>query len=148
MSCLDVPVDILLVEDNPRDIRLTHEAFKEADLDTSLQAVRDGHEALEFLFQQGEYEAASYPDLVLLDLNLPRKDGHQVLKEIRDDSELSPLPVLVLTSSEAEEDIRESYELAANAYLTKPSNPDEFVSLAQAVANFWLKSVQLPPVSA
>ncbi|WP_226479334.1 response regulator [Natrinema amylolyticum] len=142
------PFDILLVEDNPGDVRLTQEAFKEAEPTISLHVTMDGNEALEFLFQRGKYEGVTYPDLVLLDLNLPKKDGHEVLKEIRDEEELTPVPILVLTSSETEEDVRESYELTANAYLTKSADPDEFASLMQSVADFWLRSAQLPPVPA
>lgn len=139
------PVDILLVEDNPGDIRLTQEAFEEGHINNELHVVRDGERALDFLFQRGQFEDAPTPDLVLLDLNLPRVDGLDVLREIDDDPELRQIPFIVLTSSAAEEDVVASYELHSNAYLTKPIDPDEFVDLVRTFEDFWFELVKLPP---
>jgi len=137
--------DILLVEDNPGDVRLTEEAFREGQIKNTLHVVNDGADALEFLRQRGEYADAPRPDIVLLDLNLPRKDGDEVLDEIRDDADLEALPVVVLTSSEAQEDIVQSYELKANAFLTKPVDPEEFIEVVRTFQEFWLSVVRLPP---
>jgi len=139
------PVDILLVEDNPGDVRLTEEAFREGGINNSLHVVTDGEAALEFLFQRGEYEDAPRPHLVLLDLNLPKKDGHEVLEEIRDDDDLKRLPVIVLTSSESHQDVVESYERHTNAYITKPVTPDDFIDLVHTFEEFWFTMVRLPP---
>ncbi|ELY88638.1 response regulator receiver protein [Natrialba hulunbeirensis JCM 10989] len=136
---------ILLVEDNPGDVRLTKEAFKQGRIENDLHVVSDGTEALEFLHQQNEYEDAPRPDLILLDLNLPRTDGEEVLEELKGDSELRSIPVIVLTSSRAEEDVVKSYELHANAYLTKPVDPDEFIETVRAFEKFWFSVVRLPP---
>jgi CheY-like chemotaxis protein len=137
--------DILLVEDNPGDVRLTREAFEEGQIANTLHVVTDGVEALDFLRRNGEYEDAPCPDIVLLDLNLPRKDGEEVLEEINDDPDLTRIPVVILTSSEAQEDILRSYELDANAYLTKPVDPGEFIDTIQSLQQFWLSIIQLPP---
>jgi len=137
--------DILLVEDNPGDVRLTEEAFREGQIKNTLHVVNDGVGAMEFLRQRGEYADAPRPDIVLLDLNLPRKDGDEVLDEIRDDPDLEALPVVVLTSSEAQEDIVQSYELQANAFLTKPVDPEEFIEVVRTFQEFWLSVVRLPP---
>jgi len=137
--------DILLVEDNPGDVRLTEEAFREGQIKNTLHVVNDGVEALTFLRQRDEYADAPRPDIVLLDLNLPRKDGDEVLDEIRDDPDLEALPVVVLTSSEAQEDIVQSYELQANAFLTKPVDPEEFIEVVRTFQEFWLSVVRLPP---
>jgi len=139
------PIDVLLVEDNPGDVRLTEEAFAEAKINNHLHVVRDGESALDFVYRRGEYESAPTPDLVLLDLNLPKIDGTEVLKEIKTDDALKRIPVIVLTSSSAEEDIVESYERHSNAYLTKPVDPDEFVELVQSFEEFWFTLVKLPP---
>lgn len=139
------PADILLVEDNPGDVRLTKEAFKDGQITNTLHVVDDGVEALDFLFQRNEYEDAPIPDLVLLDLNLPRTDGEEVLEELKEDPELRSIPVIVLTSSRAEEDVVRSYELHANAYLTKPVDPDEFIETIRAFETFWFSVVRLPP---
>ena len=139
------PADILLVEDNPGEVRLTEEAFKEGQISNTLHVTTDGVEALDFLHQRGEYVDAPRPDIVLLDLNLPRKDGDEVLEEIRADPDLTHLPVIILTSSSAEEDIVQSYELQANAYLTKPVDPEEFVDVVKSFQQFWLSVVRLPP---
>ena len=138
------PVDILLVEDNPGDSRLTREAFAEGRLANDIHVVTDGIEALDFLYQRGDYEDAPRPQIVLLDLNLPRKNGDEVLGEIKDDPELSRIPVIVLTSSEAETDVVRSYELNANAYLTKPVDPQAFIEEIRALEEFWLSLVRLP----
>ncbi|PSP27494.1 two-component system response regulator [Halobacteriales archaeon QH_2_65_14] len=140
------PADILLVEDNPGDIRLTREAFEENRIANTLHVVTDGVEALDFLLQRGEYADAQRPDIILLDLNLPRKNGDEVLEEMdKEDPDLSRVPVIVLTSSQAEEDIVRSYELNANAYLTKPVDPTEFIETVQRFKAFWLEVVRLPP---
>ena len=139
------PADILLVEDNPGDVRLTREAFKEGQLANTLHVVTDGVEALDFLYQRGEYADAPRPDIVLLDLNLPRKNGDEVLEEVENDPDLSRIPVIILTSSEAEEDIIKSYDHCANAYLTKPVDPDEFIDVVRSFKSFWLSVVRLPP---
>ncbi|RDI72212.1 response regulator [Halopelagius longus] len=138
------PAEILLVEDNPGDVRLTQEAFKDGRIQNTLHVVTDGVEALDFLYRRGDYEDAPRPDLVLLDLNLPRKNGDAVLEEIRNDDELRRIPVIVLTSSTAHDDIVQSYDLCANAYLTKPVDPDEFISTIQTLERFWLSVVRLP----
>ncbi|MFC7166234.1 response regulator [Halospeciosus flavus] len=139
------PVDILLVEDNPGDVRLTKEAFKEAHINNNLHVVRDGEAALDFLYRRGEHADAPCPNLVLLDLNLPKVDGMEVLERVKSDSDLRRIPVVILTSSEAEEDVVESYENHSNAYLTKPIDPDDFVELVQSFEDFWLTLVELPP---
>ncbi|SDQ29072.1 response regulator [Natronobacterium texcoconense] len=139
------PAQILLVEDNPGDVRLTKEAFEQGRIENDLHVVSDGAEALDFLTQRGEYEDAPRPDLVLLDLNLPRTNGEEVLRELKDDPELRSIPVIVLTSSQTEEDIARSYELHANAYLTKPVDPDEFIETIRAFETFWFTVVRLPP---
>ena len=135
---------ILLVEDNPGDVRLTQEAFREGHIDNDLHVVHDGAEAMEFLHRQGDHEDAPRPDMVLLDLNLPRMNGDEVLERIRDDPDLCHTPVVVLTGSRAEEDILRSYELQANAYLTKPVNPQEFIDTVRSFEDFWLSVVRLP----
>ncbi|ELY44264.1 response regulator [Natronorubrum sulfidifaciens] len=139
------PAQLLLVEDNPGDVRLTKEAFKQGRIENDLYVVSDGNEALEFLHRRGEYADAPRPDLILLDLNLPRKDGEDVLEELKDHPELRSIPVIVLTSSRAEEDVVRSYELHANAYLTKPVDPDEFIETVRAFEKFWFSVVRLPP---
>ena len=138
------PVRILLVEDNPGDVRLVREAFREADVETTFHTVSDGDAALEFL--RGQRDVADL-DLTLLDLNLPRTGGFEVLEEIKDDPELDAPPVIVLTSSEATEDVTRSYELCANAYLTKPSDPAEFAELGRAVEAFWFNDATVLPAS-
>lgn len=144
-SAPDEPIDILLVEDNPGDVRLIQEAFNAVEIAMDFRTVTNGKEALDLLDTCQDSSSTPYPDLILLDLNLPRVDGFAVLEALRDDPAYPPLPVLVLTSSEAEEDVVKSYEEAANAYLTKPTNPDEFVALAEAVAEFWADKAQLSP---
>lgn len=139
------PIVVLLVEDNPGDVRLTKEAFKEGCINNDLHVATDGEEALDFLYQRGEYSDAPRPHLVLLDLNLPKLNGQEVLEEIRDDPDLKRLPVIILTSSGAQRDIVDSYELQSNAYLTKPVTPEDFVELVQTFEEFWFTMVQLPP---
>ncbi len=139
------PVKILLVEDNPGDARLAREALKEAKVANELYWVDDGVRAVAFLRRQGEYQDMPRPDVVLLDLNLPRMDGREVLAEIKDDPELKRIPVVVLTVSEAEEDILKSYDLHANCYITKPLDLDRFMEVVQQIEDFWLTIVKLPP---
>lgn len=139
------PVQILLVEDNPGDVRLTKEAFEEGCITNDLHVVRDGQEALDYLFQRGDYEETALPDLILLDLNLPKVDGWEVLDTIKNDSQLSLIPVIILTGSEAEEDIVQGYKRHSNAYLTKPIDPDDFVDLMKSFEKFWLSVVEFPP---
>jgi chemotaxis family two-component system response regulator Rcp1 len=141
------PIEILLVEDNPGDARLAAEALKENKVRNNLYHVKDGVEAMRFLRRQAEYADAPLPDLVLLDLNLPRKDGHEVLKEMKGDAKLRLIPVVVLTTSATERDLIKSYNLHANAYVVKPMSLDQFVEVVQAVEEFWLSIVRLPRVS-
>lgn len=138
-------VDLLLVEDNPGDVRLVREAFERIDLTTSIEAVNDGGEALENIRTRRDDPAATLPDVVLLDLNLPRVDGFSVLESLRSDPELATIPTLVLTSSEETEDVVRSYELSANTYLTKPRDPEQFVLMARTIEEFWFRHAELPP---
>ena len=141
------PIEILLVEDNPGDARLAAEALKENKVRNNLYHVKDGVEAMRFLRGQAEYTDVPLPDLVLLDLNLPRKGGHEVLEEMKGDAKLRLIPVVVLTTSAAERDLIKSYNLHANAYVVKPMSLDQFVEVVQAVEEFWLSIVRLPRVS-
>jgi len=138
------PIDILLVEDNPGDVRLTREAFKLNKINNNLHVVTDGVEALDFLFQNGAYRDAPHPDLILLDLNLPKKTGHEVLEEIKQDNKLRRLPVIILTTSQAEEDVLKTYNLHANCYINKPVDFDQFMKSIRLIGEFWLTIVQLP----
>jgi len=138
------PVEILLVEDNPGDVRLTVEAFREGNIGNNLHVVPDGVEALTFLHQQGKYVDAPRPDMVLLDLNLPKKDGREVLAEIKDDPELKRIPVIVLTTSKAEEDILRTYDLHANCFVTKPVELDHFIDAIKTIEEFWFTIAKLP----
>jgi CheY-like chemotaxis protein len=137
-------IAILLVEDNPGDARLTMEALREAKVHNRLDHVIDGMEALAYLRRQGRYAKATRPDLILLDLNLPRKDGREVLSEIKTDEHLKRIPVVVLTTSQAEEDILRAYNLNANCYVTKPVDLDQFIKVVQTIEDFWLSVVKLP----
>jgi chemotaxis family two-component system response regulator Rcp1 len=137
-------IDILLVEDNPGDVRLTQEALLEGKVKNRLHVANDGVEALEYLRCQGKYKDAQKPDLILLDLNLPRKDGRQVLEEIKADLELRVIPVVVLTTSAAEEDVLRTYNLHANCYITKPVDLDQFLRIVKTIEDFWLSVVKLP----
>lgn len=138
------PIEILLVEDNPGDVVLTQEAFSEAKILNNLQVVRDGEEALQYLFREGKYQQAKRPELILLDLNLPKVDGRQVLDKIKTSDVLKRIPVVVLTSSQAEKDIVKTYDLHANSYVVKPINLSQFVDVVNAVENFWFSVVALP----
>ena len=138
------PVEILLVEDNPGDVRLTKEVLMEGKVRNNLQVVGDGVEAMAFLRREHSYAKAPRPDLILLDLNLPKKDGREVLQEIKADRQLKRIPVVVLTTSDADEDILRSYDLCANCYITKPVDLDQFIRVVRAIETFWLTIVSLP----
>ena len=139
------PVEILLVEDNPGDVRLTREALREGKVRNNLYVASDGVDALAFLRREGQYADAVRPDLILLDLNLPRKDGREVLQEIKADATLRYIPVVVLTSSQAEQDILRAYDLHANCYVTKPVDLDQFIRVVESIEDFWFTIVKLPP---
>ncbi len=141
---MGMPVEILLVEDNEGDIRLTTEAFKEGKISNRLYVVRDGVEALEFLNRKGSYAQAIRPDIILLDLNLPRKDGREVLTDIKNHAQLKRIPVVILTTSKAEQDILRAYDLHANCYITKPVDLEEFLTVVRTIEEFWLTIVKLP----
>jgi two-component system response regulator len=136
--------ELLLVEDNPGDIRLTKEALKETKLLLNLHVVKDGVEAMAFLRQEGKYEAVPRPDLILLDLNLPKQDGREVLAEIKADEGLKSIPVVILTTSRNEEDLFKAYDLHANAYVTKPLDLEQFLHIVSKIEEFWLTIVRLP----
>ena len=137
-------IHILLVEDNPADVRLTQEAFKETGVPSTLHVVRDGAEAIDFLQQDGRFVFAPRPDMILLDLNLPKKDGRQVLTEIKSDINFRSIPIVILTTSKAEEDIQDTYNHYANCYITKPTDLDDFIQIVKQIEQFWLSIVQLP----
>jgi CheY-like chemotaxis protein len=139
------PIEVLLVEDDPGDVLMTQEAFAEHKVGNRLHVVSDGDEALAYLRQEGPYADAVRPDLVLLDLNLPRRDGREVLAEIKADESLRHIPVVVLTTSAADEDILRSYELHANAYVTKPVDFEQFISVVRRIDDFFVSVVKLPP---
>jgi CheY-like chemotaxis protein len=141
------PIDILLVEDNPGDVRLTQEALRAGKVRNTLHVARDGQEAMAILRREGPQVSVPKPDLILLDLNLPKKDGRQVLAEIKEDPKLRRIPVVVLTSSQAETDIARSYDLHANCYVTKPIDLDQFLDVVKSVEDFWLTVVKLPKES-
>jgi CheY-like chemotaxis protein len=138
------PIDILLVEDNPGDSRLALEALKESKLRNNLHIVTDGMEAMDFLYKKGKYEQVPRPDLILLDLNLPKKDGREVLAEIKSDPDLKRIPVVILTISKAEEDVLKTYNLHANCFITKPLDLSQFVTVVKSIEDFWLTIVKLP----
>jgi CheY-like chemotaxis protein len=138
------PIEILLVEDNPGDVRLTVEGLNEGKVRNNLHVARDGVEALSFLRHEGQFADAVRPDLILLDLNLPRKDGREVLADIKSDPELKTIPVVVLTTSRAEQDVLHSYELQANCYITKPVDLEQFITVVKSIEEFWLSIVTLP----
>lgn len=140
------PIEILMVEDSPGDARLAIEALKDAKVLNHISVVEDGVEAMAFLRQEGEHADAPRPDLILLDLNLPRKDGREVLAEVKGDEALAQIPVVVLTTSQAEQDILKSYQLHANCYITKPVDLDQFMAVIKSVESFWLTVVRLPTV--
>jgi chemotaxis family two-component system response regulator Rcp1 len=139
------PIEILLVEDNPGDARLAREALKDAKVRNNLHWVADGVEAMRFLQHEDGYAQSPSPDVILLDLNLPKKDGRQVLREIKADPDLKRIPVVVLTVSSAEEDVLKSYDLHANCYITKPLDLSQFIDVVQSIEDFWLTIVRLPP---
>lgn len=144
MTTTGRPIDILLVEDDPGDELMTREAFEDNKIGNTLHVAHDGQEALDFLYRSGEHAQAPRPDLILLDLNLPKYDGRQVLEKIKADPELSHIPVVVLTTSAAEEDILRSYKLHANAYVTKPVDLDQFVAAIKQIDDFFVQVVRLP----
>ncbi len=138
------PISVLLVEDNPGDVRLTKEAFKEGKMTVSLSVVMDGVEATKYLNKEGEYANVATPDLILLDLNLPKKDGREVLQDIKTDPNLKRIPVVILTTSNAEQDIMHSYNLHANCYINKPVDFDKFFDVIEKIGEFWLSTAILP----
>jgi CheY-like chemotaxis protein len=139
-----VAIDILLVEDNPDDVLLTVEVLKDAKVKNTLHVAEDGEEAMQFLYNQGKFVDAPRPDLILLDLNLPGKDGREVLSDIKEDPKLKRIPVVILTTSKDEEDIIRMYDHHANAYITKPVDFDQFISVVHTIEDFWLTIVKLP----
>jgi CheY-like chemotaxis protein len=138
-------IEILLVEDNPGDVRLTKEALQDAKVRNTMETVPDGVEAMAFLRKEGRYQHSTRPDLILLDLNLPKKSGLEVLREVKADEDLRRIPVVVLTTSQAEQDIVKSYDLHANAYIAKPVELCQFIAVVKAIEDFWLEIVRLPP---
>ena len=140
----DMPIEVLLVEDSPGDVRLTQEAFRDANMSIHLHVAADGVEAMAFLRQEGAYARVPRPDLILLDLNLPKMDGREVLAHIKADADLKTIPTVILTTSDAEADIAKSYQLQANCYLSKPVQLDAFESLVKSINDFWLTKVKLP----
>jgi chemotaxis family two-component system response regulator Rcp1 len=138
------PIQVLLVEDNPGDVRLTQEAFKDAKVHLEMHVVNDGVEAIDFLNRRGEYADSPRPDLILLDLNLPRKDGRDVLAEVKADSSFKSIPVVILTTSASDVDIESSYLLHANCYIAKPVDLDGFLTVVRSIDNFWFSVVKLP----
>ncbi|MDQ0408440.1 response regulator [Streptomyces sp. NPDC048232] len=144
MTTPATPIDVLLVEDDPGDELMTREAFEDNKIGNTLHVVRDGEEALDFLYRRAGHAEAPRPDLILLDLNLPKYDGRQVLEQIKSDPELSDIPVVVLTTSAAEEDILRSYKLHANAYVTKPVDLDQFIAAVRQIDDFFVQVVRLP----
>ncbi len=139
------PIEILLVDDNPGDIRLTQESLKESKVLNNIHIVEDGMEALEFLKKEGKFKNVITPDIVLLDLNLPKRNGREVLAEIKEDDFLKKIPVVILTMSRAEDDILKSYALHANCYITKPVDMDQFIKIVRSIESFWFSIVRLPP---
>ncbi|BAZ37764.1 two-component response regulator [Calothrix sp. NIES-4101] len=142
---IPMPIEVLLVEDNPGDVQLTQIALEDSKISVNLSIVEDGVEALAFLRKQNQYASVSHPDIILLDLNLPKKDGREVLAEIKADEALRRIPVVVLTTSQNEEDVLRAYNLAANCYITKPVDFDQFVKIVQSIERFWFTIVKLPP---
>ena len=139
------PVEILLVEDNPADVLLMEEALQEGKMSNNLYAVGNGDEAMDYLKKRGKYKDASRPDLIMLDLNLPKKDGREVLAEVKTDPELMNIPIVIITTSRSEEDIDMTYTLHANAYVTKPLSVRQFFEVVQKIEDFWFTIVKLPP---
>ena len=141
---MDNVVNILLVEDNPADARLIEEVFKDTNVNNKIYVVKDGVEAMNFLNKENEYSEAPRPEMILLDLNLPRKDGREVLKEVKKNEELKSIPIVILTTSSAKEDVIKTYSNHANCYITKPVDFDQFLRVITAIEDFWLKVVELP----
>jgi CheY-like chemotaxis protein len=139
------PIEVLLIEDDPGDVLITREAFEHHKIHNTLRVARDGQEGLDYLYQRGSHERATRPDLILLDLNLPKYDGHQLLEKIKSDPDLCCIPVVVLTTSAAEEDILRSYRLHANAYVTKPVGFEQFMNVIRQIDEFFVQVVCLPP---
>lgn len=146
MKNTNMPVEIMLVEDNLGDIRLIKELFKDTDVKSQFHIAFDGEEALQMLHQEGKFSTMALPDLILLDLNLPKVDGKVVLREIKSDTRLMIIPVIVLTTSQSEEDIIETYENSANSFITKPIDLDSYASVIEAIQKFWFKIVELPQI--
>jgi CheY-like chemotaxis protein len=144
MKILAKPVEILLVEDNEGDVGLIEEVLEEVKIRNILHVAKDGEEAILFLYNEEKFSGSPRPDIILLDLNLPKKDGREVLREIKEDSNFKNIPVVILTTSGAEKDILRAYELYANAYVTKPLDFDQFIKVVESIANFWLEVVKLP----
>jgi two-component system response regulator len=144
MAAMGRPIEILMIEDNPGDVRLTKEALKSNKISNNLHVCQDGEEGLDYLFQRNGFETAVRPDLVLLDLNLPKVNGREILKSVKEDPTLRRIPIVVLTSSEAEEDIVKSYDLHANSYISKPVDFDQFITVVKTIEEFWLSVVKLP----
>jgi CheY-like chemotaxis protein len=144
-ATLAVPIEILLVEDNPGDVDLAREALENSKIRNTIHVVEDGVEAMDFLYRRGKHSSAPRPDLILLDLNLPKKNGREVLAQIKADGDLKRIPVVILTASKDEEDILKSYNLHANCYITKPIDFHQFVRVVKAIEDFWLTIVKLPP---
>jgi CheY-like chemotaxis protein len=140
-----VPIDILLVEDSPSDVLLTREALRDARIANDLSVARNGEEALDYLRQEGEHVGKPRPDIVILDLNLPRMDGREVLREIKGDDSLKRIPVIILTTSSSDRDIGECYDSYANCFLTKPIDFEEFIDVVRSMEHFWISVVRLPP---
>lgn len=143
MPIATAPIEILLIEDSPADVRLTREALKDARVSNHVSVAVDGVDALDLLFRRGKHASAPFPDLILLDLNLPRKDGLQVLQEIKQNDRLRQIPVVVLTTSHADQDILRSYQLSANAYVSKPVDLEQFLEVVRSIEGFWLQVVKL-----
>lgn len=137
-------IELLLVEDNPGDVRLMKEAFKEGKVLCKINVVEDGVTAMQYLRKEGTYREVSRPDIIMLDLNLPKKDGREVLEEIKSDEDLKRIPVVILTTSSDEQDILKSYNLHANCYITKPVDLEKFIHLVKSIETFWLTLVKLP----
>ncbi|RLG31606.1 response regulator [Methanosarcinales archaeon] len=144
METICKAVEVLLVEDNPGDVRLTQEVLRDGKVRNNMHVAKDGVDAISFLQQTGEYAGAPRPDIILLDLNLPKKDGREVLADIKADPDLKKIPVVVLTTSSAEQDIFKSYDLHANCYITKPVDLDQFIRVIRSIEDFWLTIVKLP----
>ena len=144
MRTIGKPVEILLVEDNEGDIGLIEEVFEEAKIRNSLHIAENGEEAMLYLHAKGKFSGSPRPDIILLDLNLPKKDGREVLKEIKEDVNFKSIPVVILTTSNAEKDILRAYDLHANAYITKPLDFDQFIKVVESIGDFWLQIVNLP----